>query len=255
MIPSPRFISCSVSSLCLAALLMVSGTAPSHAAPGFQLSQGTGLETEEPAFAPKPQKPTSAKPTDAKGPTVITCTKQTTFDEKTRTAVFSGDVKVTGPQFDLTADKLTAFLKKDKEPGAPTPTPEPAKKTGTASADTKSADTASGLEKAVAEGNVIITQEKVDAEGKVTRYMGKGDKATYDSTSGDMVLTGWPQIQQGMNNQVSTEEGTIMILNRDGRLRTVGGSKTIIQSEVDGDKKRKKTTPAEGSLPEAKSPL
>ena len=38
----------------------------------------------------------------------------------------------------------------------------------------------------------------------------------------------WPSIQQGINNQVATEESTIMILKNSGQSRTVGGSKTGI---------------------------
>jgi lipopolysaccharide export system protein LptA len=85
----------------------------------------------------------------------------------------------------------------------------------------------------VAEGNVIITQDKVDEKtGEITHYIGKGAKADYNAITGEMTLTGWPQIQQGLNNQVATEEGTVMIMNKDGHLRTVGRSKTVIQADA-----------------------
>jgi hypothetical protein len=44
----------------------------------------------------------------------------------------------------------------------------------------------------------------------------------------EATLTDWPQLQQGINNHISTEKTTVMVLNRDGRLNTTGGSKTVI---------------------------
>jgi hypothetical protein len=38
----------------------------------------------------------------------------------------------------------------------------------------------------------------------------------------------WPSIQQGINNQVATDESTVMILKSSGQSRTIGASKTLI---------------------------
>ena len=197
----------------------------------FRVSTETGLElgrgTPKPVAERKP-KPT---PVSEKKPTEITCTGETTFDAKAGMAVFVQEVKVNDPQFSLTADKLTAYLKKavkeEGQSGTPAPTPTPAAKPDAAASPT------SGLERAVAEGNVVIIQDKVDEKtGEVTHYIGKGAKADYNSVTGEMTLSGWPQIQQGLNNQVATEEGTIMIMDRDGHLRTKGPSMTVIKSET-----------------------
>ena len=51
---------------------------------------------------------------------------------------------------------------------------------------------------------------------------------TYKPETGDITLREWPSIQQGINNQVATEAGTIMYLRSSGESRTVGGSKTVI---------------------------
>ncbi len=179
---------------------------------GFRVNPGTGLEIEE-ARTPSRKKAQQAEAAERK-PTEITASKETSFDEKTRVAVFVGDVTVTDSQFNLTCDRLTAQLRR---PDAA------AGKEGEAG----------GLEKVTAEGHVLIIQEKPDAEGKVTRYVGKANRAEYNAATGDVKLTGWPQIQQGINNQVATEEGTIMILNRSGNLKTIGGSKTVIQESSD----------------------
>jgi len=204
----------------------------------FKVSTETGLEPE----APKLNQPT-ATPTAVpakKEPIEITAQTETTFDETARVAVFLGSVTVKDPQFNLTCDKLTAYLKKVgeiKASASPSSTlgstPAGPTKTGD-----KTQDAAGGLDRAVAEGQVVITQDKVDeSTHEVTHYVGKGAKAIYDSGTGDMTLSGWPQIQQGINNQVATAEDTIMIMNRAGRLRTVGPSKSVIVDQSSNESK------------------
>lgn len=189
---------------------------------GFRVNPGTGLEIEAAPARSKKQAP-QADATERK-PTEITASKETSFDEKTRVAVFVGDVTVTDAQFNLTCDRLTAHLRRPDAAANPAQGAE-----------------AGGLEKVVAEGHVLIVQEKPDAEGKITRYVGKANRAEYNASTGDVKLTGWPQIQQGINNQVATEEGTIMILNRSGNLKTIGGSKTVIQESSDPREKTSET--------------
>ena len=205
---------------------------------GFLISNETGLELN--ASAPKPVAEKKTKPAtvaENKKVTEITCTGETTFDAKSGMAVFVKDVKVVDPQFSVTSDKLTVTMKKSgKEPvkgmpgtasATPAASPKPEEKP-----DAKS-DATSGLERAVAEGHVIIIQDKVDEKtGEVTHYVGKASKADYNAVSGEMTLTGWPQIQQGLNNQVATEEGTVMVLDREGHMRTKGPSMTVIKSET-----------------------
>ena len=77
-------------------------------------------------------------------------------------------------------------------------------------------------EKAIAEmtngGRVLITQEKKnEADGTVTSSIGKADKAVYNATTGDITLTGNPEIRQGISKVVPAEEGVTLIINRDGR--------------------------------------
>jgi len=57
-----------------------------------------------------------------------------------------------------------------------------------------------------------------------------------------VILSGWPQIQQGINNQIATEEGTVMILNRSGRMQTVGASKTVIAESSEAPASRRNGT-------------
>jgi len=200
---------------------------------GFQIATAeTGLELASEAPKPSAMQKPKAPPVDEKKTTEITCTGETTFDAKAGMAVFIKEVKVNDPQFSLTADKLTAYLKKsskgEEKSGTATPAPSP---TPAAKSDAAAAP-ASGLDHAVAEGNVVIIQDKVDEKtGETTHYIGKGARADYDAASGNMTLSGWPQIQQGLNNQVATEEATVMKMDKDGHLTTKGPSMTVIKSE------------------------
>ena len=197
----------------------------------FRISTAeTGLElgTE----APKPSSKKNPQPAAVaeKKATEITCTGETTFDAKAGMAVFIKEVKVNDPQFALTADKLTAYLKKSAKDGAKEGTPAPSP---TPAAKADAVAPASGLDRAVAEGHVVITQDKVDEKtGETTHYIGKGARAEYEAGTGKMTLSGWPQIQQGLNNQVATEEGTIMTMDKEGHLTTKGPSMTVIKSET-----------------------
>jgi lipopolysaccharide export system protein LptA len=181
-----------------------------------------------------------------KGPTEIT-SQETQFDGQSRTGVFIGSVKVIDPDFTMTTDKLTVHMAKQEEGG--------------------------GLSSAEAEGNVIIvhaneaknTKSGSDAGAPATPVpsptptvssvladppsaspipsptppvlsTGRAQKALYDAKDQSVTLIGWPQITQGVNTHISTEEGTRMILYRDGRLKTYGGSRTIIQDKSEANK-------------------
>jgi hypothetical protein len=60
---------------------------------------------------------------------------------------------------------------------------------------------------------------------------GRSQKAIYNAKEDAVTLIGWPQVTQGINTHIATEEGTRMILYRDGRLQTFGPSRTVIQDK------------------------
>lgn len=138
------------------------------------------------------------RPADAK--TEITANKEATFDNANSVAEFVGRVIVRDPQFTLSCDRLKVTLSKTRK----------------------------GMEVVEALGNVVIVQENTDKAGQTTKAIGKAEQATYVPATGEVTLKGWPSVQQGMNNQVATERGTIMVLNRSGKSRTEGPSKTMI---------------------------
>ena len=193
--------------------------------PAFKALPLRALAVSVPPTEEAPAKPAIKK---EKGPTEIAAL-EATFDQKANEAIFIGEVVVIDPEFNVKCDKLTAHLKTAEKTAAGGP------KLGTPAPAEPKRKSASGLRRAVAEASaghrVIITQDKPDAEGKAQRSVGEADKATYDAVTGDIVLTGRPQIQQGINLVISTEEGTVMTLNRDGHMNAKGGTKTIISDK------------------------
>lgn len=130
--------------------------------------------------------------------TEITAQKEATFDESQNRAVFTGDVKVKDPAFLLSSDRLTVFLNKER----------------------------SGIERAVAEGNVVIVQQTGNPSEKGA--IGRAREAVYVPATGLVTLSGWPEVQQGINRHVATTPTTRMMMHRDGRATTEGASKTVI---------------------------
>jgi lipopolysaccharide export system protein LptA len=189
-------------------------------------SAGVLSETVTTTSAVAKDEPTAKKPkgvTEIKADTVD-------WDQKLQQAVFSGRVVVKDPELDLTCDKLTAFLKNEKasaNSGAPA-TPVPAPKLGDAPKKKSG-----GLDRAVAEGNVVITQDKLDGEGKPTRSIGRAARADYSAVTGEMILSGNPEVQQGINTCIATAPSTKMYMKRDGKMRVDGPSTMIIRDQGD----------------------
>lgn len=161
----------------------------------------TAQSTGEPA--PTRQDPlgfgTLTKDRPAGSKTEITAQKDATFDEKANRAVFTGDVRIKDPAFLLSADRLTVHLNANR----------------------------SGIERAVAEGNVIIVQQT--SPGSTEKgAVGRARQAEYTPSTGRVVLSGRPEIQQGINLHLADSDGTRMILESDGRATTDGPSRTVI---------------------------
>ena len=137
--------------------------------------------------------------------TEITANGEASYDNAKNIAEFSGGVVVRDTQFTLTCDNLLVHLGKDQK----------------------------GLESVDATGNVVIIQEKSDPKSTAAKSIGRAGEVTYKPATGEVVMRKWPSIQQGINQQVATEESTIMILKNSGQSRTIGGSKTLITDSAD----------------------
>jgi lipopolysaccharide transport protein LptA len=159
------------------------------------------------AHAAKNAPPGVLAATDAKGQPITTeiYADEATFDTEKRLGVFTGHVRVFDPRFNIQSDKLTVYIHKEQ---------------------------GEGLEKAIAEGHVGVVREKADPQGgPTTKAIGLSEKAVYTSSNGDVVLTGSPRVQQGLDTHVATSPDTIMILNQEGHLQTHGPSRTEIRQQ------------------------
>ncbi len=179
----------------IAAIFFVASAALSLAQEG-STSMAGGSDASSSPFGMKML--SKDRPKDAQ--TEITASKQATFDNASSIAEFEGKVIVRDPQFTLFCDRLKVTLNEKRK----------------------------GIKVAEAVGNVVIVQENTDASGGKVKSIGRSGKAVFEPDTGKITLTVWPQVQHGINNQVATEESTVMILNRNGQSKTEGGSKTVI---------------------------
>lgn len=149
-----------------------------------------------------------SKERPANAETVITAMDETTFDNRTGVAEFVGSVTVKDPQFTMTCDRLKAYLNSERK----------------------------GLERVEAIGNVVIRQENKDTKGKEVVSVAKSGNAVFYPATGDVDLTEWPKVEQGINAHIATDSATKMILNRAGKINTFGSSRTMIIDTGDGVK-------------------
>lgn len=175
--------------------------------------------------------------------TEITSQGGLSYDPTESKAVFSGSVQVLHPVFDLSCEKLTAYLNRSKTQqglGAGAVGGRESSQTagGLAQASGSRAEektegkgfgAPSALQQAVAEGKVVITQEKRNEKGELERSVGRAQQVVYDSSTADITLTGWPRVEQKQNLIVALEESTVMVLNKSGRVNVIGKSKTVLR--------------------------
>jgi lipopolysaccharide export system protein LptA len=182
-------------------------------------------------------------------PTIID-SQNMDYDEKTRIAIFTGEdygVYVKDPSFIVYCDKLTAHMRKAAGPavpgapgakGKPTPTPASILKPKPGASPDATPARGGGLQSAVAEGvpdrPVVIVQDKPPANpgDQPVHNVGIAAKADYNADTGDVILTGWPRVSQGMDTQIATSRDTVMIMNKDGHTMVAHGpTRTVIQQQ------------------------
>ncbi len=183
------------------------------------------------AIAVGPRGGVASSEPKAPGGTEITA-MEATFDNRRHEATFTRNVTVNDPEFSVTCDRLVAMLKHSGSgaDGANATEKSPA------AAPKSEGRNKGGLERAVAEGNVVIKQSKVEADGSTSQSFGRAQKADYNAVTGDIVLSGMPIVQQGLNQCIATAPETVMTLNRDRNMRVVGPHRTIISDKADLEK-------------------
>ncbi|HKS30857.1 MAG TPA: LptA/OstA family protein [Chthoniobacterales bacterium] len=148
---------------------------------------------------------------ESKGPiTTEIYANEASFDSGKNMGIFTGNVKVFDPRFNLQSDKLTVFLHKGQD---------------------------QGLERAIAEGNVGVVRDKPDPNGGPPSHaVGRSEHAVYTADDGRVELTGMPKVQQGLNMHIATSSETVMVIDQDGHLNTHGPSRTEIRQEPNAGK-------------------
>ncbi len=205
------------------------------ASPGRSTLDISGAESVRPAPPAAPAASGEKSVKRAKGPTEITA-RDAMFDNSLHLANFTGDVIVRDPEFGLACERLTVNLKKPAAPSAEKPEPKTEPKTEPKAKPP--GEQGSGIEKATAEGSVIITQDKIDAAGKLQRYTGTAKRAVFDNTAGTLTLYGWPQISETIGGNmskktISLEESCVIVLDRAGKMDVKGYHKTTIQDAAE----------------------
>ncbi len=186
------------------------------------------------ASGPQPQalpplEDPAAKPRE---PTVVIEADEAVFNLREAVFVYTGHVRARHPQFYIECDELVVEMLReekadeadDKSQKKKGPETKPADEAITAGQETRDG----GIRKAVATGSTV-TIEKRNAEGEV--QMGKCRKAVYDGVTGAITMSNYPQVQRGNILHMATQPDTLMVFEKDGRLRTTGRPRTVILSE------------------------
>jgi lipopolysaccharide export system protein LptA len=225
-----------------------SAKASAHTSGSVAGTTKKGAGTEKGAAESKKTPGAFGDSDSSKGPTEITAKEEVDFDANAHTAIFVGNVKVIDPQFTMTTDKLTVWMNKQEDGGGikdaqadgnviivhvnqkdKTPTADASASPRT-SPVANTAVTPSGT----TFGNASVFGPSPSPSPGATPPVldtGRAQKALYNAKQDAVTLIGWPQVTQGMNTHIATEEGTRMILYRDGRLQTFGPSRTVIEDK------------------------
>ena len=226
-----------------------SGSAAGTNKKGAGTEKGAADAKKTPGAADAKKTPGAFGDSDSsKGPTEITAKEEVDFDANAHTAIFVGNVKVIDPQFTMTTDKLTVWMNKQEEGGGikdaqadgnviivhvnqkdKTQTAD-----GSASPRTAPVANTAVTPSATTFGNPSVfgaSPSPSPGATPPTLDTGRAQKALYNAKQDAVTLIGWPQVTQGVNTHIATEEGTRMVLYRDGRLQTFGPSRTVIEDK------------------------
>ncbi len=226
-----------------------SARASAHASASAAGTNKKGTGTEKGAADAKKTPGAFGDDSESKGPTEITAKEEVDFDANAHTAIFVGNVKVIDPQFTMTTDKLTVWMNKQEDGGGIKDAQadgnviivhvnQSKDKSQTADANasasprtTPVANTAITPSATFGNASVFGSPSPSPSATPPVLDTGRSQKALYNAKQDAVTLIGWPQVTQGMNTHIATEEGTRMILYRDGRLQTFGPSRTVIEDK------------------------
>lgn len=137
------------------------------------------------------------------------------MDIQAERVVFNGKVKMTSPQFHLSATQLVVHLGKDKK----------------------------SFKFAEAKGEVNVQLTGVPDDKK---YRGQSNSAIYTPSQGTLLLTGWPKIQGQGQELIAAEQGTkVTLFPKTGKMITEGRAQTRVARQLMAEGVPPKATPVQ----------
>jgi hypothetical protein len=209
-------------------------------APGPAPATGGSNGAFDPSKVPVPDRvhaPAKDKP-EPSGQILISASKLGYFDANNRIAIFSGEVAVDHPGFDLFCEHLEVHFKEKPattaEPPAPAPTPGPEAAGSAGAGETPPATGPPGGDPGGGIGEidfVVATGKEVKilkpaADGEM--QIGKCKKAIYTADEGSLEMQIWPQAQRGRTLVKSLSEDARMVFSENGTMEAHGPHDTVI---------------------------
>lgn len=187
---------------------------------------------DQPPPAPSGPAPGALPPltpsASAKGaPTIIIEADRSDFDLNTAVFIYSGHVRARHPDFYIECEELEVHMVKEESVQA-NKGQAPAPKNPLLAKGGKKDDKDPPIKKAIARGPMVII-EKRSLEGDIQQ--GRCKRLDYDGATKDIVLSDYPQVQKGNVLHIATTTDTVMIFDKEGRLRTNGRPRTVILSD------------------------
>lgn len=238
--------------------------APDESSATSSAAKPSPLSTDSTGPKPQPLKATPLAVQEKQAPRTVIDAGSSFFDSRAGFGVFVDDVVLNHPEFHLTCDELEVYMNKEEPApadGAATP-PKSAQaptagelaadgaadatsKEGLAPSERKSSG---NLKQAIAKGRRVLIN-KMSAKGEP--QTGIGREAVYDGATGDVRLSGWPQIQEGTSLTVATEPSTYFIIKANGRFFAEGGRS---QTRIIQENEKKAPPPPAAAAPPATPP-
>ena len=145
--------------------------------------------------------------------TVIDAAKGAIFNRldpvtRNREMFFEGDVKIADPQFDISCETLTAYM--------------------------RFAAGEKGLQKAVASGvpgKRVRVERRADG-GEI--QLGLAQEVTYVMSTGDVVLDVWPEVRRGRHSSVAKHRDARIVMKKNGSVESRGVDIQIVPDSNGG---------------------
>lgn len=169
----------------------------------------------------------SSKPRPKNARTIIDNDDGAWFDDATSSLEFKGNVVVRDPQFKLFCDKLYVVMNPNRQ-GVQKIVATAIPKNSFANSTSTNSVSSNNILSAASTGYVTLEQENTNDQGEFVKTIARAGEVTYEPATGNLTLKQKPEIQQGANCQVATEDSTIMILNKKGTSQTIGKSQIIV---------------------------